>query len=201
MGTWDYGLLDNDSAGDELWEILHESVADARKAATQDLTPERAGRLAAQLALIVHYHAISEVTELAEMRAGVTRNRAALEKSAPKAAAILDQIVREAVGDDPQLRPLFEAKHAATYLQSLADASLEEVETCLEEQRAGAHLDLLTVLAPYVELRAKTVKHIARRVRELADDVDEDEEDRLHAYTKACKKLLTSCADDDEDDD
>lgn len=201
MGTWDYGLLDNDSAGDELWDILDEAVTEASGAAEHDVPPARAGRLAAQLALIVHYDVAHE--EASAIRAGVARNRAALEQAAPKARALLDLIARDALDDKPSLRPLFEAKLASAYLQKLADASLEEVEECLEEQRAGAHLDLLTVIAPYVTLPAKRVKHIARRVREIVGEIDEDDDDAafMHAYTHACRKLVAACKDDEDDED
>lgn len=205
MGSWGDGLLDNDTAADEIGDLIAEVVTRATassRAAT--LPPKAAGVHAVQLALIATYDPDRFCQEpddddgetTAALRAGIAQHRAALLQVAPKAGKTLDVLARGDTIAAAPVAPLLDAKHGRVYLQELADTAVEELEDHLDDQRGGAYLDLLLRIAPYVELRAGTLRQWLRRLR------DSDDDDVSERYAKACKQLLaTAVAGDDDDDD
>ena len=201
MATSGSGLLDHKEAAAEITGILGEVILRAAQAVKEPLTPERAGTFAAQVALLVHYDpSFFKKNPAAEaVRAGIERDRAVLEKVAPKAGPLLDQIIARSIASDASVTPLFASKQARAYLQKVADASLDEIESCLDEPRGGAHLHVLLLLASYVSLPAKTLKHVAKRAKTLAAEMRDDP--MAATFAKAAKKLAASADDDDDDDD
>ena len=210
MGTWDYGLLDNDSAADAIDDVMADVLRDATRLAKTPLSRQNAGAFAAQLGLLAHYRSwLFEIGEVEKehaaveaLRGAVTRNRAVLDQVAPTGRPLLTQIASgEPLPDNPPFPTLLRATHARAYLQDLADAAIEEVADNLEDGACGAHLDLLRVLSPYVELPAKAVRHWLKRFKAAFADADDDERKFLRAYVEACKRLVHNAAEDDADED
>jgi hypothetical protein len=202
MGAWGTELLENDTACDEIGDIVAELVASAVAASAKDISPKAAGRFAAELALIAQYAAytVPDACESEALQEGVAKHRGVLLQVAPKAAKLLDVLVSGNDLGDISLAPLFDAKHARVYLQELADECIDECEDNLENPRTGARLHVLMVIAPYVELPGKTLRHWQRRFREAVDEADDDEQAFLRPYMTACKKLVAAAASDDDDD-
>jgi hypothetical protein len=202
MKTWNDELLGNDNALDEIGAILDAVyTAAVRGIKPAKLTRSGAGELAAQLALLVRYH--GNVGELFDqkkgqqgfdkaqiLRAGVTKHRAALNAVAPKGGAVLDAIVSgEPLPAKLPIDGLLRAAHARPYLQELADRSVEAIDDDID-QKAGAHLDLLCVIAPLIELPSESIRAWQHRMR--ADGLDDDRSGKH--YVRACKNLLVATA-------
>jgi len=105
------------------------------------------------------------------------------------------------VPDKPPLMALLRHRAARPYLQKLADASVEVIEDDLESGEAGAHLHLLGLLAPHVDLPGRTVRHWMRRLRELAADGGDDEADLWRPRQRVCKQIVAELDDDGDGDD
>jgi hypothetical protein len=207
MGAWGWELLENDSACDEIAQLMSEIRVRAIAASREPLSHERAGVFAAQLALLVRYSpwSFEADDETAALRLAIRTNRAALAIVAPRASGALDQLEHGPLAEDAPLVPLLGAKHAARYLQGIANLAVDETQDVLGEDTAGAYLHVLVTVSPYVDLPRKTVRHWERRLRELIAGAADDDAGLLRFQLKACKALVaTFPADDDggaDDDD
>lgn len=191
MGTWGDGLLENDTACEELGDILAE-IADAVGSADDNLTPVQAGALAAQLALLARGGG-PELDD-PELRSVITHHRPTIVAIAPAAAAVLDAFLKVPANRDIPVACLLAAPHASEYLQPLADVWLEELEAYLGEPQGGVYLFLLDIVAPYVELSGDTLRFFTRRLEIIREEGDDDEVFHVRTYLRACKSLLASIA-------
>lgn len=203
MGAWGWELLENDSASDEISALMSEICANAIAASREPLSRERAGVFAAQLGLLLRYLPWSfEAEEDTEaLRLGIQTNRAALALVAPRASALLDQLESGRMAENTPIESLLGAKHAAPYLQGVANIAVDETQDTLGQDTASAHLHLLVTLSPYVDLPRKTVRHWELRLHELIDDANDDDAAFLRGQLKACKALVATFPDDEDDDD
>lgn len=180
-----------------------------RAARAKPRSRQDAGAFAAQLGLVAHYRAAifesgkgeSDYASAQALRRIVTEQSALLDQVAPKARALLDRIASgEPLADNPAFHVLLGATHARAYLQELADQAIEDAEDNLGEAPSGAQLDLLRVVAPYVELPARTMRHWLRRCREAYGEADDDERQFLRPYVDVCKKLVAAAKSTDDDE-
>ncbi|MGE5186331.1 MAG: DUF4259 domain-containing protein [Acidobacteriota bacterium] len=210
MGTWDYGLLDNDTAADAMDEVMSDVLQRAVRTVKSTLSRRSAGELAAQLGLLVHYwpwsfdtaRADSDRAAIDAVRDGMARNRAVLDEVAPEARELLDRLASgKPLPKAPRFEALLRATHARPYLQELADDAIEEADSNLEDGSSAAQLDLLRVLAPHVELPARTMRHWLRRCREAFAEADDDERMFRRAHVEACKVFVSAASAEDDDDE
>ena len=206
MGTWDSGLLDNDSAADAIGDVMSTIASDAAAGGKGAWTKDRAVRFCAQLALLVRFHPWFFEDDgdkhASQLRDLLCANRTLLDEAAPNAKTLFDNIVRGVSLDDPPpFQALLQGQAARSYLQKLADEFIDEVEGDLEH--AGAYLALLCFLAPHVDLPGKTVRHWHRRIREVWSEADDEEREFVLPYVRAYKKLVEAAGEnnDDEQDD
>jgi hypothetical protein len=203
MGAWGWDLLENDSAADEIGALMAEIAAHAIAACREPLSRERASVFAAQVGLLVRYSpwSFGDDEQADALGLAIQTNRAALAVVAPRASAIFDQLEHGPAPEDTPIDSLLGAKHAAAYLQGVANIAVDETQDTLGEDTAGAHLHLLVTLSAYVDLPRQTVRHWERRLRELLDDADDNDAAYLRAHLKACKTLVAKLVADDVDDD
>jgi hypothetical protein len=201
MGAWDYGLLDNDTAADELGEVINTVVDHAVRSAARALSRQGAGEFAAQLGLLLHFEpevfgAAHEAN--AALRAGIARNRRTLDEVAPKASELLDQLAAGKAPSDGKHTLLLRAKHARAYLQELADRTIDDADVVFkDEMTIGGYLVVLGVLSKHVELQAHPIKRWLASYRTRYREAGEDERLFLREELHMCKKLVEAASEAD----
>jgi hypothetical protein len=181
-----YGGLAGDQLRTRMWNMVSEMIRDLE----EPLTRVSAGRFAAQLGLVACYRSFDfeqRDERSTALRDGIRRNRMLLDEVAPRAKQTIDAIERSEPVDRSQIDGLMTATHARTYLQGLADTAVDEIESGSEGSDWVANLDLLAVLAAYVELPRETVRRWAGNFDRDSDSPAE----RVRAA--ACHWLVSSC--------
>lgn len=166
MGTWDDGLLDNDTALDGLGELEDVILADVRALGERSGAPDTTAELAAAIgvylqlsnealeptdtnrpvlvaALAGHAGQVAELApEAREVLGAVTRGEAVTGKAAElpsEAVRLLAAEADEAPFHAP-IRALSATKKGAAYVQSVANRCAEMIDEDLEDEDTAADL-------------------------------------------------------------
>lgn len=198
----DLEMLDDDTAAGELGGTVNLVVEHAVRSAERTLVRQGAGEFAAQLGLLLHFRAemfLERDDDAASIRAGIAKNRAALEEVAPKAREILELVMAgEPVKDARAHVALLRAKHSRAYLQELADRVTEDADLMIGDgMTIAGYLVVLSVLAHYVELQAEPLKRFVTRLRAAYRDAEDWNRQALREELSLCKKLLKAASADE----
>lgn len=162
MGTWDDGILDNDTALDGLGDLAHGIVLDLAALGRAEPSARAAGRLAAGIGILLQMSAYAlspESPSHASILAALAAQASSIAKLSPRARALLRDIA-EGRGPARGERPAKIGKRLARRLHTSGRSGLGKREPALFETPAGAAY----------------VRELARRVVEGVESDLEDEE-------------------------